>query len=185
MGRRTAVSGSGEWKQLWLAAVLLAAVGASAILFVGPLLPVKAAPVRQPQQAARPALAADQAFAAICSANPVEDTASDPAWLAASFEKDNCWAPRPPVPLNGYTATRPQIVAAMVAVKTYLARADAFQKCIGNVVASRKAAAGASKSFFLVETHRVLVSEKNKKKASGEMDAAINAFNEYGSECAQ
>ena len=75
----------------------------------------------------------------------------------------------------------------MAAGKRYAALSDAFLKCIGDFVAARRAqpATPAGKSFLLVENHRVFVSEKNKKKIDTQVAAEIEAFNAYGSECAQ
>ena len=116
----------------------------------------------------------------ICASNPVEDTRPDPAWVSASFADDHCWAPRMPAALDGYSATRDDIVAGMAAAKSYAAQAAAYQKCIGDFVARKRSA---SKSFQLVENHRLLVAGKNERIVDGRIRAAIEAFNEYGSEC--
>jgi hypothetical protein len=174
------VSRSGRGVEL--AAVLVAAVLASATL-----LAFGATPARTPQAAAPAKLASQKPFTSICSANAVQDSSRDPAWVSASFENDHCVAPAMPVPLDGASARREAIVAAMTAGKRYAALSAAFQKCIGDFVAARRAQAStpASKSFVLVETHRVFVSEKNKKKVDNQVAVEIEAFNAYGSECTQ
>ena len=173
VGRRAAVSWSGIWIKGGLAVALVAAI---------PLV-LRAAPQR-PVSSALPA--ETQSFAAICKDNVVEDSRPDPAWVLASYDNDNCRAPVLPAPLNGRTATRARIVAGMAAAKLYAGRAQAFESCITGFVALRQTqkAAPLSKSFLLVETHRVLVSEKNRKQAAARIAAAINAFNAYGSDCA-
>jgi hypothetical protein len=135
-----------------------------------------------------PALpAAGASFAAICKDDVVEDSRADPAWVLASYEGDNCLGAVMPVALDGRTATRAQIMAGMAAVKLHAARSQAFERCVADFVALRKTRGDtpAGKSFLLVETHRILASEKNRKQAAARMAAAINAFNEYGSECAE
>lgn len=175
MGRHVVVSRTGWWITGGLAVALAAAV---------PLV-LRAAP---PQQSfARTPPAAGQAFAALCQDDVVEDSRPDPAWVLASYEGDNCRAPAMPAPPDGRTATRAQIVAGMAAVTLYTGRSQAFEKCVADVVALRKTQTGtaADRSFLLVETHRILISEKNRKRAASRMAAAINAFNEFGSECAE
>jgi hypothetical protein len=166
-----------------LAAVLLAAALASATL-----LAFGATPAHTPQATAAPAKpASEKPFTAICSANVGEDTSSDPAWVSASFENDHCVAPPMPAPLDGASAKRETIVAAMAAGRRYGALSASFQKCIGDFVAARRAQTNtqAGKSFVLVENHRVFVSEKNRKRVDNQIAAEIEAFNAYGSECTQ
>jgi hypothetical protein len=93
-----------------------------------------------------------------------------------------------PAPLDGYSASREKIVAGMAAAKSYAVQADAYQQCISNYLASRKAAAGKNRqtldmTLITIETHRITASQADKKKAQGQIEVAINAFNEYGSEC--
>jgi hypothetical protein len=165
------------WIKGGVAVALLAAIAAPLVL--------RAAPQRRSQPPVPPP-AAGQSFAAVCKDDVALDGRPDPAWVLASYENDNCRAPVMPVALDGSTATRAQIVAGMAAAKRYTGGAQAFEKCIADAVAFRKARTGtpAGKSFVLVETHRMLVSEKNRKQAAARMAAAINAFNEYGSDCA-
>jgi hypothetical protein len=138
-----------------------------------------------PPPAIRPP-SAGKTFDALCKDDVVAASRPDPAWLLASYAGDNCRAPAMPAALNGRTATRAQITAGMAAVKAYAAKAEAFETCVAGFVAVAKTRGAApGKSFLLVETHRVLVSEKNRKLAAARMAAAINAFNEYGSECAE
>jgi hypothetical protein len=161
-----------------LVAALLAAAAVPLVLRAAPP-PVPRRTVQAPLSGA--------SFAAICKNNAVADSRPDPAWVLASYENDNCRAPAMPATLDGTKATRAQIVAGMAAVTRYAGRAQAFEKCIANAVALRKTQTGAAtgRSFLLVETHRMLVSEKNRKQADARIAAAINAFNEFGSECAE
>lgn len=152
-----------------------------AVLAAALPLVLRAAPQPPPPAAA----AKDQVFAALCKDGVVEESRPDPAWVLASYEGDNCRAPVMPTALNGRTATHAQIMAGMAAVADHAGRARAFEACVANAAVLRKTAATASKSFLLVETHRILVSEKNRRLAASRMAAAINAFNAYGSECAE
>jgi hypothetical protein len=174
------VSRSNLWKTAGWGAAFLAVVVAPGALYA-----VHATPERLP--GALPAqVAAGKPFAAVCKAGEIADSRPDPAWVGASFAHDNCWAPRMPAPLNGTTAKRTQIVAGMAAEKSYLVQSDAYQKCIADFVALRKAQAAnrpADGPLMVIESHRILVSQENKKKAEGQIKVAINAFNEYGSEC--
>jgi hypothetical protein len=169
------------WKKIALGAALIVAVAAPGALRV-----MGAARVNT---AAPPAkVAADKPFVATCKANQIVDSRPDPAWVDASFAHDNCWAPRMPAPMDGYTATRPQIVAGMAAEKSYAALSDRYQKCIGDFVVARKTRADKERkslamTLIVIENHRITASQENKKKAAAQMAAAIDAFNEYGSEC--
>jgi hypothetical protein len=166
-------------------AVLLAAVlGAATLLAFGA---TPRAPAAAPTPTSATKAASEKPFTAICSANVGEDTSRDPAWVSASFENDRCVAPAMPARLDGTSARREEIVAAMAAGKRYAALSGAFQKCIGDFVAARRAQANtqAGKSFVLVENHRVFVSEKNRKRVDNQVAAEIEAFNAYGSECTQ
>ena len=170
------------WKKAGLGAVLLAAIAVPPALLVA-----RAAP--QPLPGALPLkVAAGKTFAAVCKAGEIADSRPDPAWVGASFAHDGCLAPRMPVQPDGATATRAQIVAAMAAEKSYLVQSDSYQKCIADFVAFRKAQADkanrpAEGPLFVIETHRIFVAQENKKKAADQIRIAINAFNEYGSEC--
>ena len=170
------------WKTIGLGAALLVAVGAP-----GALYGLGAAPERS--AAAAPAqVAADQPFVATCKANQIVDSRPDPAWVVASFGNDHCMAPAMPKPLDGYSASREQIVAGMTAVKSYAVQADAYQQCISHYLAGRKAIAEKDRqtlnmALIMIEDHRILASQADRKKAQGQIEVAINAFNEYGSEC--
>jgi hypothetical protein len=175
---------SNRWKQIGLGAAFLAVIASPEALHA-----LVAAPTSRPSANAPPAqAAADNTFVPACKANEVADTRPDPAWVGASFARDNCWAPPIPARLDGYAASRDQIVAGMAAVTKYAATSDAYQKCIGDFVAARKAEADHGKkplnvSLVLIENHRITVAQENKKKAKSQIEGAIEAFNEYGSEC--
>src|SRR5476651_2615545 len=175
-------SGRESLKKIGLGAAFILVIASPEILHVA-----IASPAPQPTSAAKAANA--NTFVPTCSAGQVAvDTRPDPAWVGASFAHDNCWAPRMPAPLDGATAKRDQIVAGMAAEKSYLIQSDAYQKCIADFVAFRKAQADkankpANGPLMVIETHRIFVSQENKKKAADQIKVAINAFNEYGSEC--
>jgi hypothetical protein len=126
-------------------------------------------------------------FAAVCRNDEV-DSRPDPAWMQASFLHDGCRMAPAPAIINGASASREQIVAAMAEAKRYEAAADAFQKCISNFVIARRAgtaqAANAlTPSQTLIENHRMLVSQRSKEIAAARVRVAINDFNKYGSDC--
>jgi hypothetical protein len=161
--------------------VILAAIAAS-----GAFLVARAAPERVPEAAPAKTAAASPAFTPTCRANEVADIRPDPAWVGSSFARDNCWAPPMPARVDGYTASREQVMASIAAMKKYSAQADAYQRCIAGFVA--KAEADKDKkpitvALITIENHRIAASENNKKKLAAQVDNTINAFNEYGSEC--
>ena len=167
--------------QIGTGIVFLAVLAAAGAFFVA-----KAAPDPRPVAAALPP--GDKPFARICKSDEVVDTRPDPAWVGQSFGGDNCQAPRMPAPVDGSTASREQVVASMAAMKSYTAQSDAFQRCIRDFVAARRVQADQSKksmnmSLVIIENHRIIASENNKKKVAERVTATINAFNEYGSDC--
>jgi hypothetical protein len=172
------------WIKIALSAgVVLAAVAPQALH----------APNAQPQpptlQTQSPATAGGQTrFAAVCRGDQVLDSRPDPAWVRASFNNDHCQAPPVPAFINGGAASREEIVKAMIRAKNYAAAADTFQKCVSDFVAARRmdAAHGGgalTPSQVIIENHRILVSQRSKQTAAAQVRVAINAFNQYGSEC--
>ena len=158
--------------------VMIAASGA--LLFAA-----KAAPPRAP--AAPAAQSAGDTFAATCKAETA-DIRPDPAWVRASFADDHCTAPGLPPKVDGYTASRAQVMGAITAMTHYNSAADRYQRCISDFVISRKALAEKDKNplaltFVTIETHRIAASQNMKKQLAAQVDASINAFNEFGSEC--
>jgi hypothetical protein len=180
--RRTTGSQFRVWKNIGLGAAFVVVIAAPEALHV-----VSAAPQSRADTApAKPV--ADNSFVPTCKATEIVDSRPDPAWVGESFAHDNCWAPRLPAPMDGYAATREQIVAGMTAVKNYAASADVYQRCISDFITVRRTQAEKSKksldeTLILIENHRITASQENKKKATRQVEVAINAFNEYGSEC--
>jgi len=130
----------------------------------------------------------DQRFAPVCRGDEILDSRPDPRWVGESFNNDRCRAPRLPPVLNGATATREQVVAAMEEVKRYAVAADAFQRCVSDFVADRKVRSASgqkplSPSEVIIENHRILVSQRSKETAAAQVRVAINSFNRYGSDC--
>jgi hypothetical protein len=166
-------------KKIAIGAGLVAALAVPGVLLVAEAM------TQPPAAVAR--LAQDKPFAPICKTGEVVDSRPDPAWVGQSFARDNCTAPQMPAPVNGLVASREQILAGMAATKRYAALSDAYQRCIRDFVAVRQSRADTDKpvvqSLLLIENHRILVSETNKKKAKTRMNASIMAFNEYGSGC--
>src|SRR5580700_2165202 len=111
---------------------MLKAIGTGAALLaltvVSGLLTTRIdARARLPAEPASPTqLASRTPFGAICRTSGVGDARPDPAWMQTSFAHDSCSAPAMPAPVDGETASREQIVAAMAAMKRYAAAADVF-----------------------------------------------------------
>jgi hypothetical protein len=176
-----------------LTKIALAAAGLALAAAPGIFHVVKAAPESRavPQASFVPAASqskSDQRFAPVCRGDEILDSRPDPRWVGESFNNDRCRAPRLPAVLNGATATREQVVAAMEEVKRYAAAADAFQRCVSDFVAARKASIASgqkplSPSEAIIENHRILVSQRSKETAAAQVRVAINTFNRYGSDC--
>jgi hypothetical protein len=169
------------WKKIATGATLLAVVTAVGVV-------AWAAPEPAVRKISISRLASGQSFAPVCRASELVDSRPDPAWVGASFAGDNCQAPILPAALNGSTASRAQVVASMAAMKRYIAASDEFQRCVRNFVAAKRAQAEQNNKpvnmpLLVIENHRVLASENNKKKVSAQVRATIIAFNEYGSDC--
>jgi len=171
------------WSKIAMAAVALAA--APELLHV-----VNAAPEPAQRPAAFVQAGRDEIkrFAPVCRGDEILDSRPDPRWVGESFNNDHCQAPRLPPVLNGATATREQVVAAMEEVKRYAVAADAFQRCVSDFVADRKVRSASgqkplSPSEVIIENHRILVSQRSKETAAAQVRVAINSFNRYGSDC--
>jgi hypothetical protein len=175
-------SGRETLKKIGLGGAFMLVIASPEILHVA-----IASPAPKPAAAAQAANA--NTFVPTCSAGQVVvDTRPDPAWVGASFAHDNCWAPAMPAPLNGATASREQIVASMAAAERYSVQAAAYQKCVSDFVVSRRAEADKAKkpidvALVTIEDHRVAASENNEKKVAALTGNAIEAFNQFGSEC--
>ena len=163
--------------------VFVAAIAAAGAMFVA-----KAAPERAVNLAPPTVPAGDKPFARICKSDEVIDARPTPAWVRASFASDNCRAPSMPTAIDGFTASREQVVAGMAAAERYATASDAFERCVQDFVSTRKAQEDrngkpANMSVAIIENHRVIASQRNKKIVSARMNAAISDFNEYGSGC--
>jgi hypothetical protein len=145
-------------------------------------------PALKPVAASFTPAVAGKTFVPTCKAGAVTQTRAEPAWVNASFAKDGCVAPSLPGIVNGFTAKRSQIVAAMAAQKKYDAMADAYQRCIRGFVDARQAQAEKMKqqadvALLLIENHRITASRVAKQTVAERTDLAVNQFNEYGSAC--
>jgi hypothetical protein len=153
----------------------------------GSFLTVKAMPARElARDASLSRLAGGKTFPALCDATG--DFRPDPAWVRQSFENDHCWAPPMPARLDGFRASRNQIVAGMAAVKRYGAQSDLYERCIRDYVATRQVQARKDGKrmdtvLFILENHRLTADLRNRKKAADQITTAINDFNQYGSDC--
>jgi hypothetical protein len=167
------------WKTIALAVAVLAPAAAPGILHV-------AQPAPQAASLAVAAVpAAGKTFAATCRGDQVLDSRPDPAWVGQSFAGDHCRSPPMPVVIDGTRSTRAEVVAAMSRAKTYEAAASTFQACVGDFLSSRRAAGARplTEAQLIIENHRVLVSQRARDRAQAQVNAVVNAFNEYGSEC--
>ena len=154
------------------------------VVAAGALFAAKALPERSAALAPPAVPAGDKPFARICKSDEVIDARPTPAWVRASFASDNCRAPNMPAAVDGFTASREQIVAGMAAAERYAAAADLFERCVQNFVADRKTdKRAANMSVEIIQNHRILASQRNKQIVSARMDAAVSNFNEYGSGC--
>jgi hypothetical protein len=167
------------WKTIALAVVALAPAAAPGVLHG--ILQTTAAPARTADQAPVPG----KSFAPTCRGDQVLDSRPDPAWVGASFAGDRCQSVSPPIAIDGARASRPQIVAAMAATRRYEAASDGFARCVSDFVTARRAGSAhpLTESQLVIENHRVLVAQRAMQRAQAQVNGAINAFNEYGSEC--
>jgi hypothetical protein len=174
---------------MWIKIAL--AVGVVAVAAAPEIVPVvSAAPEPTSGVAISRPKAAPRTFKPVCRGDEVLDSRPDPAWVRQSFTNDNCQAPSLPPVLDGARATREQVVAAMAEAKAYAAKADAFERCVGDFVAAKRAEAaaggkGLTQPQVIIENHRILVSQRSKERADAQVRLAINAFNHYGSSCEQ
>lgn len=174
------------WNKAVLAGAVVLMAAAPEMLHV-----VKAAPepaALPPAPAAR--AATDTRFKPVCRGDEILDSRPDPAWVSKAFKDDRCQAPRLPAQIDGTSATREQVVAVMAEAKAYAAASDAFQRCVSDFVAAKRVQAahggeGLTPSQVIIENHRVLVSQRSKERAAGQVRLAINQFNQYGSDCAE
>src|SRR6476661_4807841 len=96
-------------KRIGTGLVLVAAVAVA-----GALVAAKASSEPGPAVAAsRVVPPGDKPFARICKSGEAVDARPSPAWVGKSFANDSCSAPQMPAVINGFTASREQVVAGM------------------------------------------------------------------------
>ncbi len=159
---------------MWIKAVL--PLGVFALAFVPrPVAVGTPAPARP---------VSESSFTTICRDGALPVSRPDPAWVATSFGDDGCRLAPVPAAIDGASAPREKIVAAMAEAKRYEAAADAFGQCVGAFVAAH--AAGIhhlTPAQAIIENHRLLAGQKSREAVAAQMRAAIEAFNEYGIDC--
>lgn len=168
------------WKTIVLAVAVLAPATAPQVLhFSG------SAPRPEPVRTAAVAPAAGKTFARTCRGDQVLDSRPDPQWVSQSFAGDQCQSPPLPAPIDGARSSRDQVVAAMTGARRYEAAAGAFQRCVSDFVSARQSKGGRplTEAELVIENHRVLVSQRARQRAAAQVNVAISAFNEYGSDC--
>ena len=169
------------WIKIALAAGVIGLAAAPEIFPVAGAAPEPVRAISKP---------APKTFKPVCRGDELLDSRPDPAWVRQSFTNDNCQAPNLPPMLDGATATREQVVAAMAQAKAYAAKAEAFERCVSDFVAAKRAEVqaggkGLTQPQVIIENHRILVSQRSKERADAQVRVAINAFNHYGSSCEQ
>ena len=103
------------------------------------------------------------------------------AGAAPAFAEDTCQAPPVPVAVDGTTVARDQLVAAIAAVKTYIAASDTYQQCINDYVTAQKAQADKDKkpmdpALIQVEGDKITANQNNKQKIGDDVNTAIAAY---------
>jgi alpha-beta hydrolase superfamily lysophospholipase len=98
-----------------------------------------------------------------------------------AFADDTCQAPPVPVAVDGATASRDQLVAAIAAVKTYIAASDTYQTCIGDYLAAQKVQADKDKkpvdpATIQAEGDKVTANQNNKQTIGDAINVSIGAF---------
>lgn len=171
------------WIRIAFAAGVIAVVAAPEV-FPG----VSAAP--GPAPALSRSRSVPATFKPVCRGDELLDSRPDPAWVRQSFASDNCQAPALPPLLDGASASREQVVAAMSEARAYAARAAAFQRCVSDFIAAKRNEAasggrGLTQPQLIIENHRILVSQRAAERAQAQARVAIYAFNHYGSSCEQ
>ncbi|HKX64622.1 MAG TPA: hypothetical protein VJM78_04875 [Rhizomicrobium sp.] len=169
-------------KRIATGMVLAAAVAGAGTLFVA-----RASPELGPVAIKAPP-AGDKPFARICKSDEAVEPRPSPAWVGASYAGDNCRAPSMPATIDGFTASLEQVRAGMEAEKRYAAASDAFERCIQDFVMARKLQAERSgqpvnMSLAIIENHRIIASQRNRKIVTARIHTTIRNFNEYGSGC--
>jgi hypothetical protein len=143
----------------------------------------QARPAPQPVVVASGKTTVDGRFIPVCTSGEVVDSRPDPAWVRASYGGDHCQAPLLPRPVNGLTASRAQVVAAMAAAKRYDASAADFRKCVRDFIAFRAGARPLSPAQAIIENHRIAASTRSQQTIAALTRNTINDFNRYGSDC--
>ncbi|HJS45980.1 MAG TPA: hypothetical protein VJ753_06220 [Rhizomicrobium sp.] len=168
-------------KRIATGMVLAAAVAGAGTLFVA-----RASPELGPVAVKVPP--GDKPFARICKSDEAAEGRPSPAWVGASYAGDNCRAPSMPAAIDGFTASLEQVQAGMKAEKRYAAASDAFERCIQDFVMARKLQAERSGQpvnmpVAIIENHRIIASQRNRKIVTARIHTTIRNFNEYGSGC--
>lgn len=171
-------------KRIGMGVGLVAAVAAAGAVLVAQATPEPA----KPALVSRAVPKGDKPFAPICNSNGVIEGRPDPAWVGASFADDHCRAPGIPAKVDGFTASREQVVASMAAGKNYAAAAEEFERCVENRVREFKTEAVKSgrpvnMPLTIIENHRIVASQRNRQLVAARVRTTIVNFNEYGSDC--
>ncbi|HWY62360.1 MAG TPA: hypothetical protein VNW15_10715 [Rhizomicrobium sp.] len=103
------------------------------------------------------------------------------AGVAPSFADDTCQAPPVPASVDGATVAREQLVAAIAAVKTYIAASDTYQACIADYLAAQKVQADKDKkpvdpAIIQAEGDKVTANQNNKQKIGDAINVSIGAY---------
>jgi hypothetical protein len=103
------------------------------------------------------------------------------AGAVPAFADDTCQAPPVPVAVDGNTVTRDQLLAAIAAVKMYIASSDTYQQCINDYITAQNAQADKDKkphdaAMIQAEGDKVTANQNNKQKIGDAINVSIGAY---------
>ncbi|MBV8976801.1 MAG: hypothetical protein JO261_05955 [Alphaproteobacteria bacterium] len=106
--------------------------------------------------------------------------------LPASAEEDynyapSCIAPQPPAPVDGHTATQPQLDAARAQVEDFMRVSDSYQSCLGRALGGRQELAFTTHSNVPVAIVKQIerkanANQKDKERVGREYNDAVATF---------
>jgi hypothetical protein len=90
-----------------------------------------------------------------------------------------CTEPAPPTMVDGNTATRDQMLAAVAGVKDFISKSDVYQTCIANDLDAKKKAAGTTPldpGVQQVALAKVAANQAAKDKMAADINAQVKIF---------
>ena len=99
---------------------------------------------------------------------------------ASAMAETRCIAPDQPSTIDGATSTLDQLNHSINEAKSFMARSDAYQDCLGGEIDAQKAAATPQKPFDEAITDRnltlVVANQKIKENVGSSINAAIATY---------